>query len=83
MSFPAITLPSDYVAQQEYKSNSVQILQIDDNTAAQTLRAFAQLGDNASFKYWITVMSGEDYTVDWTNDEVTAAVVAFFSTPNA
>ena len=51
MSFPAITLPSDYVAQQEYKSNAVQILQIDDNTAAQTLRAFAQLGDNASFKY--------------------------------
>ena len=83
MSFPAITLPSDYVAQQEYKSNAVQILQIDDNTAAQTLRAFAQLGDNARFKYWITVMSGEDYTVDWTNDQVTAAVVAFFSTPNA
>jgi hypothetical protein len=79
MAFPTITLSSDYVAQQEYKSNTVQTLQIDDNTDAKTLRTFVQLGDNGSFKYWITVMSGDDYTVDWTNDQVTAAVQAFFA----
>jgi len=79
MTFPTITLSSDYVAQTEYKSNIVQTLQIDDNTDGKTLRTFVQLGDNASFKYWITVMSGDDYTVDWTNDQVTAAVQAFFA----
>jgi hypothetical protein len=79
MTFPTITLSSDYVAQTEYKSNTVQTLQIDDNTNGKTLRTFVQLGDNASFKYWITVMSGDDYTVDWTNDQVTAAVQAFFA----
>ena len=79
MAFPTITLSKDYVAQTEYKSNTVQTLQIDDNTDAKTLRTFVQLGDNGSFKYWITVMSGDDYTVDWTNDQVTAAVQAFFA----
>ena len=79
MTFPTITLSSDYVAQAEYKSNTVQTLQIDDNTDAKTLRTFVQLGDNPSFKYWITVMSGDDYTVDWTNDQVVAAVQAFFA----
>jgi hypothetical protein len=79
MIFPAITLSADYVAQAEYKSNAVQIIQIDDNTGGKNLRTFVQLGDNPSFKYWITVMSGDDYTVDWTNDQVTAAVQAFFA----
>jgi hypothetical protein len=79
MAFPTITLSKDYVAQTEYKSNTVQTLQIDDKTDAKTLRTFVQLGDNASFKYWITVMSGDDYTVDWTNDQVAAAVQAFFA----
>lgn len=79
MIFPDITLSADYVAQTEYKSNAVQIIQIDDNTGGKNLRTFVQLGDNPSFKYWITVMSGDDYTVDWTNDQVTAAVKAFFA----
>lgn len=79
MIFPDITLSADYVAQTEYKSNAVQIIQIDDNTGGKNLRTFVQLGDNPSFKYWITVMSGDDYTVDWTNDQVTAAVQAFFA----
>ena len=79
MIFPAITLSANYVAQTEYKSNAVQIIQIDDNTSGKSLRTFVQLGDNPSFKYWITVMSGDDYTVDWTNDQVTAAVQAFFA----
>jgi hypothetical protein len=83
MAFPTITLPSDYIAQTEYKSATVQTIQIDDNTEQKNLRTFVQLGDNPSFKYWITVMSGDDYTVDWTNDQVTAAVQAFFASNNA
>lgn len=77
-AFPDVVLSAPYIAQTEYSSDNVNVLQIDDNTAAKILRAFVQLGDNTSFKYWIIVMSGEDYTVDWTNAQVTAAIQAFF-----
>lgn len=77
--FPDVTLPSAYVAQTEYSSANVTVLQIDDNAANKTLRTFVQLGTEPSFKYWIEVMSGDDYTVDWTNAQVTAAIQAFFA----
>lgn len=77
-AFPDVTLTTPYIAQTEYKSDLVDVLQIEDNTVGKTLRAFCQLGDNPSFKYWITVMSGDDYTVDWTNADVTAAIQAYF-----
>ena len=76
--FPDVTLSTQYVAQTEYKSDNVVVLQIEDNPANRTLNVFCQLGDDASFKYWIVVMSGDDYTVDWTNADVTAAIQAFF-----
>lgn len=77
-AFPDVTLSQDYIAQTEYKSNNVNVLQINDDTEGKSLRAFCQLGDNNSFKYWVQVMSGDDYTVDWTNADVTAAIQAFF-----
>ena len=76
--FPDVTLDTPYIAQTEYSADLVDVLQIDDNVTARNLRAFVQLGDNPSFKYWITVASGDDYTVDWTNDQVSAAITAFF-----
>jgi hypothetical protein len=76
--FPDVTLAVPYIAQTEYSSDLVDVLQIDDNVTDRNLRAFVQLGDNPSFKYWITVASGDDYTVDWTNDQVSAAITAFF-----
>jgi hypothetical protein len=77
--FPDITLPQPYVGQTAYESSTVHTLQIDDNVEGKSLRAFCQLGDNPSFKYWIPVLSGDDYTVDWTNDQVAAAITAFFA----
>lgn len=78
-AFPDVILPTAYVAQQEYSSNDVAVLQIDDNPANKTLRTFVQLGANPSFKYWITVESGDNYTVDWTNQDITNAIVAYFA----
>jgi len=78
-AFPDVTLSTPYVAQTEYKSDLVDVLQIEDNTAGKSLRAFCQLGDNTSFKYWVEVMSGDNYTVDWTNADVTAAIQAYFT----
>ena len=77
-AFPDVTLGTAYIAQQEYSSANVVVLQIEDNTAGQSLRAFCQLGDNPSFKYWVPVQSGEDYSVNWTNADVSAAVQAYF-----
>jgi hypothetical protein len=74
-----IILPAPYVGQVAYSSNQVFILQIDDNVANRTVRAFCQLGDNPSFKYWVPVSSGDDYTMDWTDDQVQAAILAYFS----
>jgi hypothetical protein len=77
-AFPDVTLSTAFIAQTQYSSDLVDVLQIDDNTANKTLRAFCQLGTDPSFKYWVTVMSGDDYTVDWTNAQVTSAIQAFF-----
>ena len=80
-AFPDVTLSAPFVAQTEYSASLVDVLQIDDNTAAKTLRTFCQLGTDPSFKYWITVAEGDAYSVDWTNAEVSAAIQAFFTNP--
>ena len=80
-AFPDVQLSAPFVAQTEYSADLVDVLQIDDNTQAKTLRAFCQLGADPSFKYWVTVMSGDDYTVDWTNAQVSTAIQAFFTNP--
>jgi hypothetical protein len=80
-AFPDVILPASYIAQTEYSSDVVDVLQIEDNVQGKSLRAFCQLGANPSFKYWITVMSGDDYTVDWTNKDVSNAILAYFATP--
>jgi hypothetical protein len=80
-AFPDVTLSAPYIAQTQYSSDFVDVLQIDDNTANKTLRTFVQLGSDPSFKYWITVAEGDAYSVDWTNEEVSAAIEAFFVNP--
>jgi hypothetical protein len=78
-SFPDVQLATPYVAQQEYSSDVVDVIQIDDNVAMKRLSVFCQLGENPSFKYWVTVMQGDDYTVDWTNQDIEEAVKSFFN----
>ena len=78
VTFPDVILSTAYIGQQQYSATNVMVLQIDDNTVDKTLRAFCQLGSNPSFKYWITVLSGDNYTVDWTNQTVIDAVQTFF-----
>jgi hypothetical protein len=80
-AFPDVTLTAPYIAQTEYKSDFVDVLQISDDVIGKNLRAFCQLGTDPSFKYWVTVMTGDDYTVDWTNEDVTAAIEAYFVNP--
>ena len=83
MAFPDITLTTAYIAQQAYSSNDVKVIQINDNAEAQTLNVFCQLGTNPSFKYWIPVLSGSNYNVNWTNDNVTTAITNYFVNPSA
>jgi len=80
-AFPDVTLTTPYIAQTEYKSDFVDVLQISDDVIGKNLRAFCQLGTDPSFKYWVTVMTGDDYTVDWTNEDVTTAIEAYFVNP--
>jgi len=77
-TFPVVVLSQPYVAQTEYKDSDVFILQVEDNVTQKSLRAFCQLGTNLSFKYWVQVMSGDNYNVNWTNDDVVNAVKAYF-----
>jgi hypothetical protein len=77
--FPDVVLPAPYVAQQPYQSDTVKITSIEDNVAGRSLKAFTQLGDNPSFKYWVDVMNGDAYTENWTNEDVSNAVLAYFT----
>ena len=78
MNFPTITLAQEFEAQQRYAAQTVHILQIEDNVGDKNLRAFVQLGDNPSFKYWVTVQQGDAYSTNWTNDDVANAVKQYF-----
>lgn len=80
-AFPDVTLATPFIAQTEYKSDVVDVLQISDDVIGKNLRAFCQLGTDPSFKYWVTVMTGDEYTVDWTNDNVATAIEAYFTNP--
>lgn len=78
MSFPTITLPQEFEAQQRYAAQTVHTLKIDDDVVLKTLNVLVQLGDNPSFKYWIQVLTPETYTVDWTNEMIANAITAHF-----
>lgn len=78
-AFPDVVLDAPYVGQEAYSADVVKILQIADDVEGKSLKAFTQLGDNPSFKYWVDVQSGDDYSVDWTNEDVVAAVEAYFT----
>ena len=79
MSFPDVTLVTPYVGQVAYESSTVKIIKLDDDVDRKNLKVFVQLGDNNSFKYWVPVVSGDAYTVDWTNQNIVDAVTAFFT----
>jgi hypothetical protein len=76
--FPDVILPAPYQAQQPYESDIVQILNIEDSVIGRKLTAFTQLGTNPSFKYWVEVMNGDNYNENWTNQDVSDAVLAYF-----
>lgn len=77
-AFPDVILSTPYIGQTEYQSADVVVLQIADSPEQKTLRTLVQLGADPSFKYWITVQSGDTYSVNWTNADVSAAIEAFF-----
>lgn len=77
-AFPTITLAKPFVGQPAYQSTELKVIKIDDDVDGKTLRVFVQLGDNPSFKYWVPVLGQEEYSTDWTNETVQAAVTAFF-----
>ena len=77
-TFPDVTLAAPYIAQTEYKSDFVDVLQIADDVINKRLKAFCQLGTNPSFKYWIDVLNPDNYTVDWTNEMVESAIKNYF-----
>ena len=79
MSFPQVTPNNEYVAQERYAAQVVKTLQIDDSVENNSLRVFVQLGDNASFKYWVQVLNPETYTVDWTNEMIANAIQKYFA----
>ena len=78
VSFPDVILSTAYIGQKEYSATNVVVLQIADDVNGKSLRAFCQLGSDPSFKYWVTVQSGDDYSVNWTNADVETAIKAFF-----
>ena len=80
-AFPTVTLATPFIAQVEYAGTSVSVLQIADDVDRKSLSVFCWLGENPSFKYWIQVLDASTYTVDWTNDMINAAIVAFFNNP--
>jgi len=78
MAYPVVILDQEYVGQERYASTEIHIQKVDDDVEGMSLRAFYQLGDDQRFKYWVTVFSGEDYKLDWTDADVISAVEAFF-----
>lgn len=78
-TFPDVQLNAPFVAQQEYSADVVDVIQIDDNVANKRLAVFCQLGSDPSFKYWVVVMQGDSYTVNWTNDDIINAIKNFFN----
>ena len=81
MKYPDVNLDAPYVGQTAYEASVVQIMQVADDVNAKTVTAFCQLGGNASFKYWVPVMTPENYDPDWNNDTVVKAVQVYFVNP--
>ncbi len=75
----AITLAAPFVAQEAFQSDQVVVLQNDDRPDARKLRTLVELGGNASFHYWIEVFDGDNYDAGWTDEDVAAAVQAWFA----
>jgi hypothetical protein len=78
MPRPKVTLPSPYLARTRYERDQVTILKVDDDEEALRCRVFVRLGNDESFKYWITVSEGDTYAAGPDQAAIEAAVIAFF-----
>ena len=81
MIYPDVNISAPYIGQTAYEASVVQIMQVADDVNAKTVTAFCQLGGNPSFKYWVPVMTPENYDPDWNNDTVVKAVQVYFVNP--
>ena len=66
-------------AQDVYEANAFLLLRVEDDVEGKSVRAFAQLGIDPSFKYWVTVSTPQDYDPNWTRDDVAVALKTYFA----
>jgi len=77
MSVQTVTLDNEYVV--PYTSAVVSILRIEDEPETRTLSVLVQLGDKREYRYTIDILSGEDYTPEWTRDIIVSSIKKYFT----
>lgn len=73
-----LTLKTPVVVRPQVTSTTLEILEIQENLKEKTVKAFVKYCDNPYTVDWITVLEGEDYIIDWTQEDVDGKVISHF-----
>jgi hypothetical protein len=72
--YPVISLNNEIVIQPATTTDTFRIIQIVENPGEMWVHAFVSI---ASEQVWVTVLDGDTYFTDWTDETVTDAVTAW------
>ena len=75
--YPIITLPNEVEVQAAVNTNTFKIIQVAENPDEMWVNAFVS---GAPQNVWVSVLTPETYTADWTDDTVIAAVTLWAQT---
>ncbi len=75
--YPIVTLPNEVEVQAAVNTNTFKIIQVAENPDEMWVNAFVA---GAPQNVWVSVLTPETYTPDWTDETVIAAVTFWAQT---
>lgn len=75
--YPYVTLPNPVEVQPAVNTDSFKVLQVAENPDEMWVNAFVS---GAPQNVWVSVLTPENYTPNWTNDTVIEAVTLWAET---
>jgi hypothetical protein len=75
----ALQLSGSRVVQEAVTSNTVDILQLEEDLQRKEVRALVKTSDEPYQQEWVVLWSGDTYTLEWSQEDAENRVVEIFN----
>lgn len=75
----ALQLSGSRVVQEAVTVDTVEILQLEEDLVRKEVRALVKTSDTPYQHEWVVLWSGDDYNIDWTQEDAENKVIEIFN----